>query len=194
MVTKSIRCFVAIELPDKVQHLLTEIQGSLREEIGGASWTRKGNFHLTLKFIGEVESEKIDRIDSILQRAFLSYKPFLIEVGGIGVFPNLDRPRVLWIGLKRGEADVSKLARVVNQRFVKMGIRNESRFHPHLTLARLRRPVNLESKVEFFKKFDKVIGTVLTVNQIALIKSELQRSGAVYTPLKHYKLGQGDSQ
>ncbi len=193
MVTQSIRCFVAIELPDKVQHLLTGVQGSLREEIVGASWTRKGNFHLTLKFIGEVEDEKIAQIDSVLQRTLLSYKPFLIEVGGIGVFPSLDRPRVLWIGLKDGKADVSRLAGAINRGFVKIGIRNESRFHPHLTLARLRRPVNLESKIEFFKKFDKVIGTELTVNQIALIKSELQRSGAVYTSLKHYKLGQGES-
>ncbi len=194
MDTKSIRCFVAIELPDSIQQVLTEIQSVLREEIENASWTRFDNFHLTLKFIGEVESKKIERIDAILQQTLLSYKPFSIEIGGIGTFPNMSRPRVVWIGLKHGDGNVRKLANLINRDLVKVGITQESRYHPHLTLARLRRQVNLESKIEIFKQFEKVDGTGLSVKLIALIKSDLQHSGAVYTPLQHYKLGQGESQ
>lgn len=192
MPTKSIRCFVAIELPDRIQQKLSEIQDSLRGTIENVSWTRSGNFHLTLKFIGEVEGEKIDRIDAILQQTLLSYKPFSIEIGGIGTFPNMSRPRVLWIGLSAGNENVRTLASSINRNLVKVGISKETRFHPHLTLARFKQKVNLESKTVFFKNYMNVDCTVLSVKNIALIKSDLQHSGAVYTPLKHYKLGQGE--
>ncbi|MDE0482523.1 MAG: RNA 2',3'-cyclic phosphodiesterase [Candidatus Poribacteria bacterium] len=179
-----IRCFAAIEIPERIQALLVEVQNAFRPKIEKASWTKQGNFHFTLKFLGDVEDRNINEISAALQKIAESQTPFSIEIGGIGAFPNLARPRVLWVGLKQGEVPITKLASAVNQELVKFGYSNDTRFHPHLTLARLRNQVNLNSFISIFKKFETIDGALLTVDKITLVKSELHPSGAVYIPLK----------
>lgn len=180
----SVRCFVAVEIPERIQVLLTEVQDAFRSKIGRASWTKVGNFHLTLRFLGDVDNNTVSEICASLQKAAACHKPFTIEIGGIGAFPNLTRPRVLWVGLNRGSEPITALARTINLELVKLNYPNGTRFHPHLTLARLREQVNLNAFTNLFKKFETLDGTSLTVDKISLVKSELYPSGAVYTPLK----------
>lgn len=180
----SIRCFIAIEIPERIQTKLTEIQKALRPKIGRASWTKVGNFHLTLKFLGDIEHDSINEISASLQKIAESQSPFSIEIGGVGAFPNLARPRVLWIGLKRGAPLTVKLAHAVNHGLVEFGFEKDTRFHPHFTLARLKDQVNLNTFINLFKKFETLDEASLTVDKITLVKSELHPSGAVYTPLK----------
>ena len=189
----SIRCFVAIEIPEKIQALLAEIQDTFRPKIEKASWTKQGNFHLTLKFLRDVESRTINEINAALQKIAENQTPFSIQIGGIGAFPNLARPRVLWAGLKQGTPLTVKLARAINHEFVKFGFEKDTRFHPHFTLARLKDQVNLNTFTSLFQKFEILDGAPLTVDKITLVKSELYPSGAVYTPLKICKFGQGES-
>ncbi len=87
-------------------------------------------------------------------------------------------------GIKTRNTVTVKLSRVINNEFVKFGFEKDTRFHPHLTLARLRNQVNLNSFISIFKKFETIDGALLTVDKITLVKSELHPSGAVYTPLK----------
>ena len=101
----AIRCFVAIEISQRVQGLLEPIQACLRSEIRKASWTKVGNFHLTLKFLGDVHPETIDGVSEVIQNVADAQAPFSIKLGGIGAFPNLIRPRVLWVGIKTGGID-----------------------------------------------------------------------------------------
>ncbi len=185
----SVRCFVAIEIPERIQALLVEVQDVFRPKIERASWTKTGNLHLTVKFLGDVESLSINEISAALQKIAESQTPFSIEIGGIGAFPNLARPCVLWIGLKRGTPLTEKLALAINHELVKFGFEKDTRFHPHLTLARLRDQVNLNTFISLFKKFETLDGASLTVDKITLVKSELHPSGAVYTPLKICELG-----
>lgn len=180
----SIRCFAAIEIPERIQALLVEVQNTFRPKIERASWTRRGNFHLTLKFFGEVGNHSINEISAALQNIAENQTPFSIEIGGIGAFPNLARPRVLWVGLKQGTLLTVKLVRAINREFVKFGFEKDTRFHPHLTLARLKDQVNLNTFINLFRKFETLDGALLTVDKIMLVKSELYPSGAVYTPLK----------
>ena len=184
----SIRCFVAIEIPDRIQAILSEVQNEFRQIIKKASWTRSGNFHLTLKFLGDVEGSGINRINTTLTRIAAYYEPFSIDIGGIGTFPNLYRPRVLWVGLTQGENKISTLADTVNHEFDKLGFSLDSRFHPHFTLARLKETVNMQTYTDLFKKFETIAGTLLNVNHLTLVRSELRPSGAVYTPLYNYPL------
>lgn len=179
-----IRCFAAIEIPERIQALLVEVQNVFRPKIKRASWTKQGNFHLTLKFLGDIDDRNISEISEALQRIAESQTPFSIEIGGIGAFPNLARPRVLWVGLRQGTPLTVKLSRVINHEFVKFGFEKDTRFHPHLTLARLKDQVNLKSFISLFKEFETIDGALLTVDKITLVKSELHPSGAVYTPLK----------
>lgn len=179
-----IRCFAAIEIPEKIQALLVDVQKAFRPKIERASWTKHGNFHLTLKFLGEVENRNVDEISAALQRIAISQNPFSIKIGGIGAFPNLERPRVLWVGLKQGAVPTKKLANAINLELAELGYPKDTRFHPHFTLARFKNRVNLKPLINLFTKFEVLDRTSLIVDKITLVKSELHPSGAVYTPIK----------
>lgn len=185
---QNIRCFVAVEIPEAVQTLLPPIQETLRSAVqsagGRASWTKAGNFHLTLKFIGDVHPDVVDEIDEALQAVAAAQRPFSMEIGGIGAFPNLTRPRVLWAGIKQGAAALRQLAEAVNLQLARCGYPAEGRFHPHLTLARLRNRINLEPLVHLFKTYDIIEGAAVNVNEIVLMRSQLHPKGARYTSLK----------
>lgn len=178
-----IRCFVAVEIPEPIQALLTPVQTHLQPQIRKASWTKTGNFHLTLKFLGDVHPEAIHEVSETLQRVTDTYSPFSIAFGGIGAFPNLARPRVIWMGVKQGASTVSRLAKTVNLELKHLGFSTDNRFHPHLTLARLRTATNLEPLKNILRKYDTIVGGSMRVNEIALMQSQLHPNGAIYTPL-----------
>ena len=179
----SIRCFVAIEIPQPVQVLLKPVQTHLQSEVRKASWTKQGNFHLTLKFLGDIQTETVDAINEAVQNVANAQEPFSIALGGIGAFPTLARPRVIWAGLKHGASTVSSLAKAVNIELKRLSLPTDSRFHPHLTLGRLRTPVNLEPLKSVLHKYDTIDGAVVNVNEITVMQSQLHPNGAIYTPL-----------
>ena len=178
-----IRCFVAVEIPEPIQALLKPVQTHLQSQIHKASWTKFGNFHLTLKFLGDIHPEAINDVNEALQRVTDTHPPFSIAFGGIGAFPNLARPRVVWLGIKQGASTVSRLAKAVNLELTDIGFSTDNRFHPHLTLARLRTATNLELLKNILRKYDTIVGGSMRVNEIALMQSQLHRNGAIYTPL-----------
>lgn len=184
-----IRCFVAIEIPNRIQDILGGVQTQLRSKIGRASWTKFGNFHITLKFLGDIENDNVDSVRSVLEKVAQKNKPYSIEIGGIGAFPNLVRPRVLWIGLKKGSEPTISLSNAINSELLKIDYSVDTRFHPHFTLARLKRQINLKSFSGLFKNYETVDGTKHTVDKITLVRSELHSDGAVYTPLNIYSFG-----
>ena len=179
-----IRCFVAVEIPEPIQALLKPVQTHLQSQIHkGTSWTKPGNFHLTLKFLGDIHPEASNDVSEALQRLTERHPPFSIAFGGIGAFPNLARPRVIWLGIKQGASSVSRLAKAVNFELTNLGFSTDNRFHPHLTLARLRTATNLEPLKNILRKYDTIVGGSMRVNEIALMQSQLHRNGAIYTPL-----------
>ena len=128
-----IRCFVAVEIPEPIQALLKPVQTHLQPQIHKrTSWTKHGNFHLTLKFLGDVHPEAIHEVSESLQRVTDTYAPFSIGFGGIGAFPNLARPRVIWMGIKQGASPVSRLAKAVNLRIETSRFPNRQSVSPTL--------------------------------------------------------------
>ena len=182
----AIRCFVAIEIPQSVQAALKSVQTRLQSEIHRASWTKPGNFHLTLKFLGDVHPETIDKVGRVIQDVATEQAPFTIALGGVGAFPNFARPRVLWVGLNQGASTVSHLAESVNLDLKQLGFPTDNRFHPHLTLARMRTPMNLKPLKNMLCQYDTLDGAVVKVNEITLMQSQLHPNGAIYTPLNLY--------
>ena len=179
-----IRCFVAVEIPEPIQALLKPVQTHLQSQIHrGTSWTKPGNFHLTLKFLGDIHPEASNDVSEALRRVTERHPPFSIAFGGIGAFPNLARPRVIWLGIKQGASTVSHLAKAVNLELADLGFSPDNRFHPHLTLARLRTATNLEPLKNILRKYDTIVGGSMRVNEIALMQSQLHRNGAIYTSL-----------
>ena len=178
-----VRCFVAIEIPKPVQALLKPVQTCLQSEVRKASWTKSGNFHLTLKFLGDVHSEAMGAVSEAVQNIAATQPPFSIAFGGIGAFPSLARPRVIWVGVKHGAAIVTQFAKVVNLELKSLGFPADTRFHPHLTLGRLRSPVNLQPLKSVLCEYDTIDGATVSVNEITVMQSQLHPNGAIYTPL-----------
>ncbi len=183
-----IRCFVAIEIPVHVQSVFEKIQNELRTEIGKASWTKIGNFHLTLKFLGDVKKDSISDVCNAIDKVAKKQRPFSLEFGGIGTFPNLSRPRVLWIGLKQGIKITTSLSKYINNALSHCDVKSDERFHPHVTLARLRQHVDLRGYVDLFEEYQTIQNTAMAVDEITLVKSELQPNGAIYTPISRFHL------
>ena len=182
---QNIRCFVAIEIPADVQNRLIAIQEQLRRKIGCASWVKQGNIHLTLKFLGVVNPSDIQPIGEVIEKVTKKHPPFSMRIGGIGAFPNLDRPRVVWAGVKVGVAGVNALAQEVNTELSGCGYPSDNkRSNPHLTLARLKSGVNLNPLVDIFRQYDQMDGTDMVVDGIVLMQSQLYPSGPIYTSLK----------
>lgn len=182
---EQIRCFIAIEIPDAIQTLLVSAQEELKKNIRGASWVKRGNIHLTLRFLGDVAPDQISTIKTAIEQVANTRSPFSMKIGGIGAFPNLTRPRIIWAGVKTGADEVIAITKEIDAGLSQHGYgRDEKPFRPHLTLARLKRRINLQALVDVFQQYDTINGATMIVNQIRVIQSQLRQSGAVYTPLE----------
>lgn len=186
----TIRTFIAIKIPAAVQEKLGGIQDKLRKADAQVSWVKPDSIHLTLKFLGDVEEAQIPAILEAMQASAKTVKPFQLQIGYAGAFPNMSFPRVIWIGvtdddggsLKALEADLS--SRLKTQDFQDEG----GRFQPHLTLGRVRSQKN---KSTLFRAIEAIVniwvGTV-SVDALYLIRSELKSTGSEYTDIGEVKL------
>jgi 2'-5' RNA ligase len=190
-----LRAFIAVELPTAMlRRLGTEI-AKLEELVDGRAirWVESEAIHLTLQFLGEIDDRTAGLIAGCLDEVCAKYLRMSLEVGGLGGFPNLNRPRVIWIGIREPDRSLSKLQAEIEGGVSKVGIDAEDRaYHPHLTLGRLRREAN-QSQVRLLADRLRMIqiadlGSV-DVEGISLMQSELTRAGAVYSRLHYAPLG-----
>lgn len=178
-----VRSFIAIEIPEDIKKDISGIQDKLRNTGADVGWTRSEGIHLTLKFLGDVEEEKLEKVTRAMEEAAKGFSPFGIEISGIGVFPNPKYPRVLWIGVKDNDT-LMTLQNNIERETEKIGFKPEGRrFSPHLTLGRVRSQKNRESLLKAMEEFEKIEFGSLNVGEVSLIKSELSPKGAIYTEL-----------
>uniref|UniRef100_A0A7V2ZKD2 RNA 2',3'-cyclic phosphodiesterase n=1 Tax=Ignavibacterium album TaxID=591197 RepID=A0A7V2ZKD2_9BACT len=178
------RIFVALNIPDEVKEKLFEVAYSLHPD-KNLKWESKDKIHLTLKFVGDIDDEKLP--DIIKDLEFLQeYKIQKLQLTGFGFFFRFKEPKILWAGLKFSD-ELKLIAQRLDDYFTKFGIEKESRdFKPHLTLMRIKNNPG-ESFINKFKnsKFEPID---FQCTSISLIKSELKPSGSVYTEIKKYNL------
>ncbi|HEY45307.1 MAG: hypothetical protein AMJ88_04625 [Anaerolineae bacterium SM23_ 63] len=190
-----IRSFVAIEIPNTIRLELLEYIAYLKQEVptGTVRWVRPDGIHLTLKFLGDVPIDTIDQISATLKRICIEHEPFKAMVSEFGCFPNFRRPRVLWIGVQDLSARLSNLYGEIEDGLSKLGFEREARrFHPHLTIGRVKRiRDHVESQRLTTALEDVKIGDIgqLDVNDVSLMKSDLKPTGAVYSRLFAARLG-----
>ncbi len=187
-----IRSFLAIEMNQAIIENIVNIQTDLKKDITLIKWVRPQNMHLTLIFFGNIGLKDVDRINDTILDSVSSMRPFYIKLKSIGVFPNPSRPRVLWIGVDDGYKDLESLYNNIIGPLKGIGFKPENRdFHPHLTLGRFKsnRMENIiNNYLEKYKDFE--FGEKF-VDRIALFKSELRSSGAVYTKLRDILFKEG---
>lgn len=176
-----VRLFVAIDLPINMVERLT----SMASGLPGARWTRPENFHLSLRFIGEVDEGAAEDIDSAL--AEINALPFNLSISGVGYFGKTKAARAVWAGVERND-DLIHLQHKIESALQRTGINAEERkFTPHITLARLKGTPRgrLEDFVASQTNFRP---PPFHINKFVLYSSFLASSGAIYTPEADYPL------
>ncbi len=146
------------------------------------------NYHITLRFIGEVPSFLVDEIKSeVLQK--IKFKPFNLTFKGLGAFPGVYKPRVVWIGISEGIDHLRKIRDEIEKGLRRLGIppEREKEFSPHLTIARIKGTRNLSSLVKIINEYSEEEFGKIEVKYIRLKKSTLTRSGPIYETLMEVK-------
>lgn len=183
---EQIRSFIAIELPDELKAELARLQDKLKSgRISGAKWVDPYSIHLTLKFLGNIVEETVGKVTEAMEAAAEGASPFSLEVKELGVFPNLNRVQVVWVGVV-GEVDkLAKLQQSIDSNLTPLGFAPESRpFTPHLTLARMRNEASLTERQKWGQLVAKTsfeTSYTFEVNSVNLMRSQLTPQGAIYS-------------
>ena len=186
---KTIRTFIAIELPAKIIDGLKEIQDELKDGTNKVTWVKPENIHLTIKFLGDIEADKIDSIAGLLKSAAAKNRSFDISVKGVGGFPTIDNPRVLWVGIEEGNVNLSALYNNIEDALSTIGFEKEERpFKPHLTLGRIKFLKDRKGLKEWIERFKDITLGQYMVDSICLFQSMLTPEGAVHIKLKKIEL------
>jgi 2'-5' RNA ligase len=192
-----VRSFVAIDLPDALRRSMEERIEALSSARPSRiiRWVRPDGIHLTLKFLGDVETGEMESVRNVVSEVVPRFSAFTFSVGGLGCFPSFQRPRVIWVGIREQSGTLAALQAALELGLAGHGFRKENRaFHPHLTLGRIRRGVRQEDQRSVGKALERMqrfsLGDV-HVKEVSLVRSELKPSGAVYTNLMSVPLESG---
>ncbi len=179
-----IRTFIGFELPEKIRSFIANIQEGLKSDGFDTRWVRPKNIHLTLKFLGNINKDDTQKVGAAIFKSAADYAPIALAVKGIGAFPGINRPRVLWIGI-RGQIDMLiQLQKSLDDKLEKIGFPKENRpFKGHLTLARVKGQINQAKLINAIKKYGEFESESFVADNIILFKSDLKSTGAVYTKL-----------
>jgi len=189
----TIRAFISIGLPGELKSEIRGITSSLSARITGVRWVPKENLHITMKFLGNVNETIIPDIQEILDLVAPRHLPVTCRFGGLGVFPDRGRPRIIWLGVKKGSDRLSRLADDLNGELDRLGFKSElRRYTPHLTLGRVRhgaRTPQLRILRELEKEKSGRLSNshgLLNINMLLFQKSTLTPKGAIYQVLSEH--------
>jgi 2'-5' RNA ligase len=170
------RCFLAIDLPEEIKD---KIEGIKRDfKIKGIKLVEKENLHITIKFLGEIDEETVEKIKNL----DLSINPIKVKIKNIGIFPNENYIRVIWLGA----TNLVDLFKEIDEKLSDIGFKKEREYVPHVTIGRVKFIENkkaLKDKIEKHRKID--IGE-FEVRSIKLMKSTLTPNGPIYEVIKEW--------
>ncbi len=185
----ALRTFIAIDVPPFALKTIAEIQNRFKSLDLHASWVVPAHIHLTLKFLGEIDPGRVSEIRDILPHKLSTLPRFQVALSDVGVFPNLSRPRVLWVGLKDQTGELESLQSITENALCGLGFPKETRpFAPHLTLGRIKSiqdKTRLRAELESIREIEP---RTFEVKSIKLYKSQLTPKGSLYTVLEEFNL------
>jgi 2'-5' RNA ligase len=188
-----IRAFIAVELPSGLKNELAELETQLKKASPPVvKWVEPNSIHVTLKFLGEISEDSIEELMLAIEETAQGILPFQLEVRGVGAFPNLERPQVLWTGVKGELEKIAQLQKRIESNTEQLGSPRESRaFSPHLTLGRVRDEAGPNERRRLGKLLADTTFTALhniDVDAVNLMKSQLTPGGAIYSCIGSVKL------
>lgn len=182
------RIFIAVKIEEDENfiRIVSSLRSALSEE--PVKWTRTGNNHITLAFLGDTEEKVIAPLDSMLKARCVGTGKFEIILKGLGVFKNLRDPHVLWTGIEHSQK-LEDLNSLIVKGLKEIEIRTEDRpFSPHLTLGRIKRLNDRDLLRSLIEKYHDTEIQKQAVSEVILYESILSQSGSIYNPLGRYKL------
>jgi len=181
------RTFIAIALPKEIKDSLAKLQEELRSSGADVKWVEPANIHLTLKFIGEITEELLEKFRDVLIKISQDMPAFKADITSVGAFPKIESPRVIWAGLSQGDKETKMIVKRLEEKLNKLGIPKEDRlFSSHITLGRTRSGLNqkaLVEKIAQLKDYFTKNTAGFTVKKISLYKSTLTPQGPIYEAL-----------
>lgn len=188
------RTFIALELDESLQRFLSNVIHQMAQQLPDVRWVDPAGIHLTLAFLGELTDEQVASAMQAADAASHQVTPFELRLKDPGIFGSPRQPRVIWMGIEEVSGNLTRLHDVLNRDLEQRGFEVDARpFSPHLTLARVKQPLNASEQQTLQRLLAGKQSTSASprqnMRQLSVMKSELLRSGARYTRLGAYPLG-----
>ena len=183
------RIFIAVPLDPPLRHAMGALERQLEAAGVVLKWIRPENLHFTLRFLGQVSPPQLSRARRAAREAADGVEPFRIRLAGLGAFPSVRRPQVVWVGVTEGGEQLMDLARRLDDAFARQRFPKEPRsFQAHLTLARIREPGRSPSLEGAMASLAGVDIGEQDVTSVIVMESHLRPSGAIYVPVEEVPL------
>lgn len=181
------RLFIALDIEQGIKDGLQDAIRELRRTRAPVRWVKPEGMHLTLKFLGETPEEMLVSLETSLEEICRDIFPFPITVSGLGAFPGLSRPRVLWAGVGEPTGTMNILWKSVEETARALGWEKEKRkFHPHVTIGRVKGNINLKQLSEAVSGFHDEIWGEQETTGVSLYRSHLEPAGARYEVIRFF--------
>ncbi|MDI9624761.1 MAG: RNA 2',3'-cyclic phosphodiesterase [Methanothermobacter sp.] len=184
---EKIRSFLAIDVDNTLKDKIIEAQKVLEGADAQLKFVEPENLHFTLKFFGQIDNKMIEELSRVIKESIGSYKPFKLKIEGVGVFPNKNYMRVIWLGAENPN-EFSKIQKTLDEEFKKLGFKKEKSYIPHLTIARVKGGKNKDKLLEKIEEIEDIKIGEMQIKELKLKKSELRPEGPKYTTIKTFKL------
>lgn len=183
---------MAFNLPDPILHRAAALQGALKARGLKLQWVKPQNLHLTLKFLGYIPETDASKVGAAIDHVVGNEPPLEMTLQGMGVFPGIKRPRVLWVGFGGQVQNLKRLHLKLEDHLDKIGFDRDKRgFNAHLTIARIKRRVAPKRLLDAIKTAGDFPPQPFVARKMVLYKSDLRPQGAVYTALAEASMADG---
>lgn len=178
------RCFIAIDLSDKVLRNVTQLKERLSTRVSTVRWTRAEQIHLTLKFLGEVPDRDVPVVCEYAQEVASRFGPIDLKVAGVGCFPPRGGVRIVWAGMADPSGELFRCYQALENAFADLGFNKEGRpFHPHLTIGRVNNPRESDEIRRILKSNEDFDAGSYTADELVVYQSVLKKTGPIYAPM-----------
>ena len=183
------RLFIAVELPEAARQVLAAVQRELAESRADVKWSRPEAMHLTLKFLGDTPEGVVPNLSAALDEAAGASRACVARLGQVGAFPDVRRPRVVWVGLDEPTGELVALQKRVEQATAHLADPDRRGWTAHLTLGRTRSGRHVQRLADLLQGYCLDSSVAVPVREIVLSRSVLSREGPTYTPLHRAAIG-----
>lgn len=183
---KNVRTFLAVDISSNQHKLVSKLIDQFAETSDNFKWTRPDNLHITLNFLGELPEVELNSVCKVAERALADAPSFDLTLHGVGAFPEVSRPRVVWAGIQTGAEEMKAIQKRLSDGLEELGFPPERRqYRPHLTLGRIKRSgrADHERLIDFVNENAELDLGATNVDSVVVYSSFMDRSGPIYTPV-----------